>query len=137
MDKLSIDNLFSTKSLSKNKLDVNSLINNKPEIKINKSRHFTSNELIQTRNERRKKVLEYYIKYYDSCFEKIELLDKQGKTDLIFEVPVRIPDCPNYIAMNCIDYVEKKLREQYMDTSILNDNSIFVTWKYIEINKSN
>ncbi len=145
MDKLSISTILqrddvcnnnknNNKSNNKSNIDIKSLMtitNSYYDHTIN----FTADQIIKLNKEKREKILEVYNKYYYKCIEKIKLLNNQGKIDLIYEVPEIIPECPDYIAKFCIEYMCKKLKENYFDTYMMNPTTLFVTWKYIEANK--
>jgi hypothetical protein len=114
--------------------DINSLmtINNSYEDSI---RNFSADNLIKHNKEKREKLLNIYNKYYAQCIEKIQLYNNAGKFDLIFEIPDKIIDNVNYIPLYCLEFIETKLKDNFLDTYKINNNTIFITWKYIESNK--
>ena len=97
-------------------------------------KQFNVGKLIKARKQKRKKLLENYIKLYNNCLTNIEKVNDVNKTDLYFNVPNKIVDCPEYNSNDCIEYIENKLREQFIDTIKINDNTIFVSWLYLELN---
>lgn len=131
MDKINIENLFHCKtklvSNSSNILDVNSIVHN------NKS--FNINDLIETREKKRILLLNNYIKYYDKCLKKIEIANNLDKTDLLYSVDEYILDCPEYKSIDCIKYIKNKLEQDFFDTYIINNNTLFITWLYLEVNR--
>ena len=134
MDKISIKTLVpNTKigNLNSNILDINSLqtINNSYEDSI---KNFNADYLIKTNKEKRENLLKVYNKYYAICIEKIKLFHNSGKFDLIYDIPDIIPTVINYIPKYCMDFIELKLKENYMDIYRINNKTIFITWKYIE-----
>ena len=69
------------------------------------------------------------------CYQRIEETNDNNDTDLIFTVIENIPDCKEYDPKECLEYISFKLRTQDLDTKILSNTSIFITWKYIELKK--
>ena len=115
-------------------LDVNSLIKTS-NMDFEKIDNFDANYIISKKKHRRERVLIAYKQIYMSCIEKIKLLSDCGKTDMIFEIPDRYDDTIDYIPSYCVSYIENKLKENFMDVTRLDKKVLFVTWKYIELNK--
>jgi len=137
MDKLSIKNLVPEVKVGDSKsniLDIKSMItiNSSCEDSIN---NFNAEYLIKTSKEKREKLLKVYNKYYAHCIEKIKLFHNAGKVDLIYEIPHSITENIDYIPKYCMDYIEKKLNDNYMDTFRIDNRTVFITWKYIESSK--
>lgn len=132
MDKLNLNNLTKSNLRPAGDIDLNSIcVATSNDIIQN----FTSGDLIKTRNEKRKKLLEEYQNIYRVCLEKIKKQDPLFITDIIFEVPDIIYSNADYKSENCLEYIEKKLNDMYIDTYRLSSNSIFITWKFIELHK--
>ncbi|ARF09347.1 hypothetical protein Catovirus_2_296 [Catovirus CTV1] len=136
MDKINVNILFSDNYNTETNnnsgvLDVNTLAN----IKSNNDTSFNIDSLIKIRKEKREKLLETYIKYYNRCIEKIKVLNNRNITDMFFEVPLTVPDCYGYKPVDCIEFISNKLNVFYMDTYKINNHTLFITWKYIEANK--
>jgi len=129
MDKINIENLFNCKTHNNRKriLDV--------EVITQCQKPFDIDTLIETRERKRKILLNYYISFYDSCLQKIEIANKLGKTDLLFTVKDFIPNCPEFKARNCLEYIKKKLQNDYFNIFILNNKTLFITWLYLEANR--
>lgn len=128
MDKINIENLFHCKTHnSSNTLDIKTI--------TQCQRPFDTDILIETREKKRKTLLNYYLKYYDTCLKKIEIANNLGKTDLLFTVTEFIPNCPEYKSKDCLIYIKKKLDQKFFDTYIINNKTLFITWLYIEANK--
>ena len=72
---------------------------------------------------------------YNFCCNRIKDSDTNGITDLVFELPELIIDASIYKEKECIEYISKNLRDQHIDTLILKNNKLFITWKYFELNK--
>ena len=124
-----INDSNSNSNLNSNNIDVESLSNLK-----NSKEIFDINMIISIKKQKREKLLETYITYYDRCIEKIKILNKRNICDLFFQVPFYIPDCFEYKPQDCIDFIQNKLKKYYMDSYKINNNTIFITWKYIELN---
>ena len=70
MDKLNLNNLTKSNLKPAGEIDLNSIcVANSTDILQN----FTSEDLIKTRNEKRKKLLEEYQNIYRVCLEKIKI----------------------------------------------------------------
>lgn len=130
MDKINIENLFHCKTNNSSKmLDVKAITKNQ--------KSFDTDILIETRERKRKTLLNYYIKFYNTCLKKIEIANNLGKTDLLYTVTEFIPNCIEYKPIECIKYIKNKLDNDLFDTYIIDDKTLFVTWLYIEANKQN
>ena len=137
---ISIDELFPlehNKSGTRGRnLDIDTIfcntpLNNEPEIT------FTSDILLDRIKKRRKEILNYYRQMLKYCHKRIESADEDQETDLVFTVIDCIPECSSYDPRNCLEYISLKLREDDFDTHILTDTTMFITWKYLELKKSN
>lgn len=130
MGDLSIKSLYNCKTGNSSILDVRSLVNDKDD-------SFDIRKIILAKEEKRKKLCDMYDKFYKRCLEKIEIAITHGKTDLLYHVPYKLNNFPQYNSYTCLDYIERRLKSQYMDTYIHNANIIFITWYYIEANIDN
>jgi hypothetical protein len=77
------------------------------------------------------------VKLYNKCLENIETVNSLNRTQLYFDVPLELFDCIEYNPVDCIEYIENKLQEQYVDTLKISNSSLFVSWMYVELNKEN
>jgi len=127
MDKLNIENLFNCKTGHNQVLDVKTLINTH-------DNSFDIKKLIDTREQKRKKLIDTYIKLYAQCINKITIANSLGKNDLLYSVTTYIKDVPNYKPDECLIYIQERIKSLYMDTYIVNKTTIFITWAYIEAN---
>lgn len=139
MDKININILVPNTQMHNSNingiLDVNTLANLK---NINdEAINFNIDSLIKIRKEKREKLLETYIKYYNRCIDKIKTLNNRNIYDIFYEVPSHVPDCYGYKSIDCIEFISNKLKILYMDTYKINNNTLFITWKYIEANREN
>lgn len=135
MNNININNLFSVSSSNKI-LDVHSLYYPKDNISNTQTKmDFSVDNLINEREERKKKVIEQYKKLFYLCLKKIKMANKLNKTDIIFDIPDAIFMFPEYSIIDCMKYINEKLQKLYMETLILSDKTIFITWKDIDKNK--
>lgn len=118
------------------KIDVYTISDGK-KINVEPDRDFNSVELLNTIQERRRKLRNWLVDTYNQCCARIKEANMNGLTDIIFELPEIIVENSAYKHKHAIEYISKNLREQSIDTLILDDKKIFITWKYIELNLSN
>ena len=135
MDKITINNLFPSASTTDNKpLDVYSLYN--PEAnKIKNNINFSVDKLIQVREDRRIKTVEQYKKIFNLCLAKIDSTNKMGLYELVYEIPLAVYRYPDYNPVECIEYLNNKLKILYMDTKILSISEILISWTNIQENR--
>jgi hypothetical protein len=138
MEKLTIDKLMPgnySSYLQKGKFDINSIskdkyINDDPDI------NFNSEDLLKTIKKRREKTRAHLVISYNLCCEKIKEADEAGMTDLIFNLPNMIIMSNIYCKnIDIIRYISEKLKKQNLNTYIVSDTKLFITWKFIELNK--
>ncbi len=96
---------------------------------------FSPETIIRQNNERRQLLLNNYMIQYDKCITHIKQENNTNKTDTIYEVASHIPGLPNYDSSECILYIDNKLRGIYFDTYIMDTRTLFISWKYLELNK--
>ena len=78
------------------------------------------------------KLKEFIKKIYFDCMKKIKDAINVGSTDIFYKVPLENSEYKNYNSINCLNYIEKKLRKNNFKTFIeIDENMIFVTWKYL------
>lgn len=118
--KMDIDTLFSHTSM-----------NNEPIVT------FSSEVLLDKIDRRRKEKLNFFKQMLNYCHKRINDADDDQTTDIVFTVVDSIPECKNYNPRECLEYISIKLREEYFDTTILTDTTMFITWKYLELKKEN
>jgi hypothetical protein len=91
--------------------------------------------LLKERKNRRKRLLTEYDKLFELCFQRILTADKMNITEICFDIPSHILGCNEYIVSECIDFLENKLRSLDIDTLRITNNSLFISWLFIELNK--
>lgn len=130
MKNFSVNSLFPESDFKKN-MDINTLFNSS-----NDFDSFAVENLIKERESKIKHVKKIYKDMLNTCFEKIQILNSRDETDLIFKVPSTYFGARKYSSIDCLAYLEKKLRKKYFDTYIISEDRIFVSWKNIEANMS-
>jgi hypothetical protein len=137
MNKITIDTLMPCSNnsyLNKGKIDINCIskdkfINDDPDIT------FDSNVLLKSIKKKREKIIKTCINCYNLCSEQIKDYDKLGLTDLIFQIPNSISMTNTYCKdIEIIRYISNKLKKEGLDTYIIDDKKLFITWKFIELN---
>ena len=116
------------------RLDIETLFTNTPLDKTTNI-NFNTNIMINRREKMRKKKLEIFRHMLRYCYDRIEAADADHITDIVFTVMDNVPDCKSFDPVECMEYIQEKIRCHDFDTLILNNNSMFITWKYIELKK--
>jgi len=117
---------------NKGKIDIN-MISDGAKINIEPDRDFDANKLLDNIYERRRKKRNWLVDMYNKCCGKIKDADDSGLTDIIFTLPDLILEHSSYKQYEAIEYISKNLREQKLDTYIIDDKNIFITWKFYEL----
>ena len=93
------------------------------------------NTTLNKNENREKKLKTVYKKLLGTCLHKIQILNDRDETDMVYNVPQIYYGFSKYEPFDCLTYIEKKLRKKYLDTYILSETKIFISWKNIEENK--
>lgn len=137
MNNLTIDKLMPSKNLDylpRGTITINSIskdknINSDPEL------NFNSTVLLKNIQQKRLKIRAKMVEMFNLCCEKILEADNSGLTDLIFKLPestfIDFNGCKD---IDIIYYIEKKLKQNKLDVLILKSDTLFITWKFIELN---
>ena len=139
MDKLNINTLFSPNEVIKKKkvnspISIKTMFGSKNTSK-NKNK-FTVDQLIKTQNDRKKEIKKTYFNVYNICLNKIIEANKLYKSDIFFEVPNTLYGNKIYNKDECLTYIVRKLRNNFMDVLKISDNLIFITWVNVKQNKN-
>lgn len=127
MDRISINNLFPS-SNNFQPLDVNSLYNINEQRTKNKI-NFNIDKLVSLREERRRKIFVQYEKIFNMCLNKINMANGLNKNELVYYVPEAVYGYFDYNSTNCLEYIEGKLRQMKLETLILDNTSIYISWE--------
>ena len=98
---------------------------------------FSIDQLLKEQEERKMIVIKEYKKYFNMCLKKIKSANKLGKVDMDFSVPDSIYRCPNYNSVDCLLFIDERLKKLYLDTYIYSLNQMYVSWKNVEENRKN
>lgn len=110
------------------------MISGGTKINVDPDRDFNSMKLLNNIYDRRNKKRNWLVDVYNQCCAKIQDADDLGLTDVIFTLPEIIVESSMYKHREAIEFVSKHLREQKLDTYIINERNLFITWKYLELN---
>lgn len=91
-------------------------------------------QLIEIININKKKVMKHYTLLYNACGAKIKSANNYGITDIIFDIPEFITDCPEYNSLDCVKFIKKNLQEQIFDTYIISEIQLFISWHKLMLN---
>lgn len=94
---------------------------------------YSSSVLIARREKRREVKLKHYNVMLKYCWDKIYQMDENGESDLFFNVVDQIAECKEYSPIECMEFISRKLRDESIDTVIMGNNMMFITWEYIEL----
>jgi hypothetical protein len=113
------------------------MISNGSKINVEPDRDFDSTKLLNNIYERRQKKRNWLVDMYNQCCAKIKDSDDLGLTDIIFTLPEIIVENSSYKHIEALEYISKNLRDQKLDTYIIDYRNLFITWKYLELNLIN
>lgn len=133
MDKININNLFPSSSDDFMPLDVQSLFNLN-EQKNRKKINFNIERLIKLREERKNKVLSQYEKVFGFCLNKINLANNLNKLEVIYDIPEAMYGSFEYNQLDCLLYIDNKLKDMGLDTLLIDNNSLYISW--LELGKT-
>jgi len=135
IDKLIPSNSNESQNYIKGKINLNSIskdkfINDDPDI------NFNSNILLDNIKKRRIHVRTILINAYNLCYEKILEADKSGLTDMIFLIPYKMQLNSNICTpIHILTYISNALQKELINTYIIDQTHLFITWKFLELNK--
>ncbi len=95
---------------------------------------FNLERLIHLREERRVKILAQYEKIYNMVLNKITLANNLNKTELVYEVPDVVFGHYDYNSLDCINYIDIGLKKMFIDTIVLSDKTIYISWLNLDKN---
>lgn len=92
-----------------------------------------SAQLLAILSDRRNKVIKLYKKMLANCWDIIIDKAEHAEDEITFYPDVGYPEYPDYKLNECLEYLQKELRTEYLDTEIC-DNCIYVSWENLENN---
>ena len=134
MNHITLNTLFPSGSQIQNNglLNVNSLFKGLPLNNFEKE-DFNSQSLINNITQRRKKKLQYMIDCYNKCCKHITNINNDNQYDTFFTVPEYIPEAIEYNSIECLEYISINLNQKLIDTYIINNTTVFITWNDLEL----
>ena len=134
MNNITIDILFpnGTRNRGNGKLDIESLFKGTAQL-TSKKENFTSDDLLDSIENNRRKKLKAMIEQYNKCCKTIKLADIDGCDFITFTVPQAAHECSTYSSVDVLEYISENLRRKFIDTLIVDPTSIFITWKDLEL----
>lgn len=93
------------------------------------------NEIIQKNTKRREDKLNLYRQYLRNCIKQIKYENQYQKTEIFFKVDGIIYGHPEYDRDECIEYLLIELMKYHFDVYQVDENRIFISWKYTELHK--
>ena len=136
MKQMTIENLMSSDSINfcpKNEISIGTIFKNSKighqEIKFN------LNSIIKRREKKRLELRDKFISALNHCFTKIKDADGSNITDIFYELPISFFNDTDENSLEIIRYITDNLRREGFDVLIINNTTLFITWKYIEANR--
>jgi hypothetical protein len=136
MNNINIKNIFSNNTFQNNPnicigdFSVNTLVeSNTFNTKI--SDDYLIDKIKSNKKNEKKKNNDLYETKYKECLIKINNTIELNLTDIIFTVDVSYFGYQSYNSLECIKYIQEKLKEKNFLTLIVSHKDIFVSWKNI------
>ena len=89
---------------------------------------FIVNKIINLEKDEKKKIKELYELKYKECLLKINYSIDMNLTDIFYNVNENFFGYKNYNSLECLKYVQYRLRKKKFETFIINNTIIFVSW---------
>ena len=80
----------------------------------------------------KKKLNDKYQEIYNQCLVKINSAIDHDITDIYFNVGDACFGIKGYDSMECLNHIQKKLRDKNFETLIYSKNDIFISWKNLK-----
>lgn len=126
LDKLSIDNLFQTRS-SNGVLSVDTLFPSNKKIHDHDKFNFDKIVDLQERKEKQKRKSNKYV--LKCCLSEISKNAKYQRMDITYYVPKVLPNYDLYNPYECVEFLIKKLTKKHkMEVYKIGDLSLFISW---------
>jgi hypothetical protein len=134
---ISIDVLFPNGEYKKKrvgKIDTDTLFDGSTPLSSKKNK-FTSDDLLESIIKERHKKLKSIIDQYNKCCRLIKDVNSNSGQCMTFVAPISVPECSTYSSIDALEYISDNLRRNYLDTTIINNFTIFINWEDIEFKK--
>lgn len=140
MNNINIKNIFVNNTLENNSEEktnisigdftVNTLVESNT-FKSTISDDYIINKIKINKINEKKKNDELYGELYKNCLIKINTGIELNMTDIIYSVGISYFGYTKYNSLECLKYIDNKLKEKNFLTLIISNNGIFISWKNI------
>jgi hypothetical protein len=89
---------------------------------------FDINILIDDQYKQQQKKLDIYNKILNKIYNKIQLVNKRKKTDLIYEIPNYIFGFPLYNNRTCLVFIISSMRKKGFEVKFNFPNILYISW---------
>ena len=93
--------------------------------------NFIINKIKYNQKYERELLNEIYEEKFKECLLKINDAIDMNITDIFFKINIAHFGCKKYNSLECLKYIENKLRKNKFDTYIILKTEIFISWKKI------
>jgi hypothetical protein len=140
MNNINIKNIFANNILQNNSQEktiisindfsVNTLVKSNT-FKSTISDDYIINKIKVNKINEKKKIDDLYDELYKYCLIKINTAIELNITDIIYNVGLSYFGYLNYNSLECLKYIDIKLKEKNFLTLIISNDGIFISWKNI------
>ena len=136
MNNINIKNIFSNNTLQNNPnicindFSVNTLVESNT-FNTTISDDYIIDKIKSNKKNEKIKINDLYETKYKECLIKINNAIELNLTDIIFTVGISYFGFQSYNSLECIKYIQEKLKEKNFLTLILSHKDIFISWKNI------
>ena len=138
MNNINIKNIFSNNTLQKNTntnicitdFSVNTLVESNT-FNTSISDDYIIDKIKSNKKNEKAKITDLYETKYKECLIKINNSIELNLTDIVFTVGLSYFGYQLYNSLECIKYIQEKLKEKNFLTLIISHKDIFISWKNI------
>lgn len=140
MNNINIKNIFANNILQNNSQEktnidindfsVNTLVESNT-FKTTISDDYLVNKIKLNKQNEILKINDLYETIYKECLIKINTAIELNLTDIIYTINLSYFGYKNYNSLECLKYIQKKLKEKNFLTLIISNKDIFISWKNI------
>jgi hypothetical protein len=124
------NNIKKDTSIFINEINTSTLVNKNKLIDVVDD-NFIINKIKHNQKYENEQVLEVYEEKFKECLLKINDGIDINLTDIFFTISKGYFGCKKYESLECLKYIEKKLRKKNFETLIISKTEIFISWKKI------
>lgn len=133
MNNINISNIFSNSDFQNQSnndvLDVINLVKNNASNTI--SGDFIINKIKYIDKCDKQKNMDLYELKYNECLAKINLAIDMNITDIFYTIGINYFGYKTYNSLECLNFIQKKLRAKNFETYINSSKEIFISWKTV------